>query len=72
VLVTHEQDIAAHAKRQVRFLDGRLVSDQATDSLPFKASPKPLPRHQLVGGEGRGEGESLGFLSPLEGEGTPC
>jgi putative ABC transport system ATP-binding protein len=30
VLVTHEPDIAQHAKRQVRFLDGCLVSDQAT------------------------------------------
>ncbi len=30
VLVTHEQDIAHHAKRQVRFFDGRIVSDQAT------------------------------------------
>lgn len=30
VLVTHEADIAQHAKRQVRFLDGRIVSDQAT------------------------------------------
>ena len=30
VLVTHEADIAAHAKRQVRFLDGHIVSDHAT------------------------------------------
>jgi len=30
VLVTHEADIAAHARRQVRFLDGLLVSDQTT------------------------------------------
>ena len=30
VLVTHEADIARHAQRQVRFLDGRIVSDQAT------------------------------------------
>ncbi|MFZ4536719.1 ABC transporter ATP-binding protein [Propionivibrio sp.] len=30
VLVTHETDIAAHAKRQVRFLDGYIVSDIAT------------------------------------------
>ncbi|HSN64673.1 MAG: ABC transporter ATP-binding protein [Azonexus sp.] len=30
VLVTHEPDIAAHARRQVRFLDGQIVSDHAT------------------------------------------
>ena len=30
VLVTHEPDIAAHARRQVRFLDGQIVSDQST------------------------------------------
>ncbi len=28
VLVTHEEDIAHHAKRKVRFFDGRIVSDQ--------------------------------------------
>jgi len=27
VLVTHEEEIAKHAQRQVRFLDGRIVSD---------------------------------------------
>ncbi len=30
VLVTHEPDIAQYAKRQVRFFDGRVVSDQIT------------------------------------------
>jgi putative ABC transport system ATP-binding protein len=30
VLVTHENDIAQHAKRQVRFHDGSIVSDQST------------------------------------------
>jgi putative ABC transport system ATP-binding protein len=30
VLVTHEPDIADHAKRQVRFLDGRIVRDEPT------------------------------------------
>lgn len=35
VLVTHETDIAEHAKRQVRFLDGRIVHD--SDAL----SPTP-------------------------------
>lgn len=30
VLVTHEDDIARHAKRQVRFYDGKIISDHAT------------------------------------------
>jgi putative ABC transport system ATP-binding protein len=33
VLVTHEADIAHHAQRQVRFFDGRIVSDQPTKAL---------------------------------------
>lgn len=33
VLVTHEVDIAQHAKRQVHFLDGRILSDEATPRL---------------------------------------
>ncbi len=34
VLVTHEPDIAEHAGRQVRFLDGRIVSDHLTGAQP--------------------------------------
>lgn len=30
VLVTHESDIARHAKRQVHFLDGHITSDERT------------------------------------------
>ncbi len=30
VLVTHEEDVARHAKRKVRFFDGRIISDEAT------------------------------------------
>ena len=37
VLVTHEPDIAQHAKRQVRFHDGRVVSDQVTTSKKVPA-----------------------------------
>ena len=32
VLVTHEEDIAAYADRQIRFRDGRIESDTATTS----------------------------------------
>ena len=37
VLVTHEADIARHAKRQVRFHDGRIVSDQPTPHIGVAA-----------------------------------
>ena len=33
VLVTHEPDIAAHAKRQVRFFDGHIVHDSTDDHV---------------------------------------
>src|SRR3989338_2136872 len=33
VLVTHEADIARNAKTQLRFFDGRIVSDQATPHI---------------------------------------
>ena len=33
VLVTHEADIAAHARRQVRFRDGTIVSDEQTAGM---------------------------------------
>ncbi|SDK57597.1 putative ABC transport system ATP-binding protein [Methylophilus rhizosphaerae] len=34
VLVTHEHDIADHAKRQVRFLDGEIVQDTLSAAVP--------------------------------------
>ena len=37
VLVTHEEDIARHAQRKVRFFDGRIISDHATH--PIIGSP---------------------------------
>jgi putative ABC transport system ATP-binding protein len=32
VLVTHESDIAEHARRQVRFLDGRIIEDSLSQN----------------------------------------
>ncbi len=37
MLVTHEADIARHAKRQVRFHDGRIVGDQPTPHVGVAA-----------------------------------
>jgi len=36
IIVTHEDDIAQHAKRIVRFRDGRIVSDERVDH-PLRA-----------------------------------
>ena len=33
VLVTHERDIAAHARRQIHLLDGRIASDFQTETV---------------------------------------
>ncbi|MGZ8983535.1 MAG: ABC transporter ATP-binding protein [Methylotenera sp.] len=38
VLVTHESDIAAHASRQIRFLDGRIVQDTRSKTIASVAS----------------------------------
>ena len=38
VLVTHETDIAEHAKRQVRFLDGKIVHDSYVQSAVTEAA----------------------------------
>jgi putative ABC transport system ATP-binding protein len=47
VLVTHESEIAAFAKRLVKFRDGRLVRDETRTSTPsardsLQAMPEPL------------------------------
>ena len=55
VLITHEADIAAHARRQVRFLDGRVVHDAPTQ--PHRRPPSEASqRHPLPGEGGREEG----------------
>jgi putative ABC transport system ATP-binding protein len=47
ILVTHDENVAAHAKRILRFRDGRLVSDELV-SEPIHAADtvaqmQPLP-----------------------------
>ena len=44
ILVTHEEDIAAHARRIVRLLDGKILEDRANAPvarMPSVASPPP-------------------------------
>jgi putative ABC transport system ATP-binding protein len=38
ILVTHETEIAAHASRQVRFLDGRIVQDERSKEISSQLS----------------------------------
>ncbi|HEX3487217.1 MAG TPA: ABC transporter ATP-binding protein [Micropepsaceae bacterium] len=40
VLVTHEEDIAAYAKRHIRFLDGRIASDSANPNRVSRSQKK--------------------------------
>jgi putative ABC transport system ATP-binding protein len=39
VLITHETDIAEHARRVVAFLDGRIVEDRPIETRRFAAPP---------------------------------
>jgi putative ABC transport system ATP-binding protein len=51
VLVTHELDIATYASRQVRFRDGRIVSDEL-NGKPASATEtlKSMPKTESAGG----------------------
>jgi putative ABC transport system ATP-binding protein len=33
ILVTHENDMAAYSRRIIRFLDGRIISDEQKERL---------------------------------------
>jgi len=54
VLVTHEEDIAGYAKRQVRFRDGQIASDSAT--LPTNPPLEGGSKFASVGEANFGEG----------------
>jgi len=54
VVVTHDQHVAARMRRQVRMLDGRIVSDTAAE--PFAAWPE-VAGERLAGWPGQPEGE---------------
>lgn len=43
IMVTHEADIARHAKRIVRFRDGRLISDEPVDEPLVADAAEPTP-----------------------------
>ncbi len=39
IVVTHEEDVARHARRVLRIRDGRIASDERTDPPPNAAAP---------------------------------
>jgi putative ABC transport system ATP-binding protein len=41
ILVTHEPDIAAHARRVLRFRDGRLIDTAIRPDVPTEGAPPP-------------------------------
>lgn len=41
VLVTHEPEVAAYARRRILFRDGRIVEDQVQPGIPLAASAVP-------------------------------
>jgi putative ABC transport system ATP-binding protein len=47
VVITHEADVALHAKRVVRMRDGRIVSDERT--VPLAALPPQWPAEREAG-----------------------
>ena len=46
VVVTHDQHVAARMRRQVRMLDGRIVSDTAVEA----ASARPVAAGEAIAG----------------------
>jgi len=51
VMITHEHDIAEHAKRVIHLVDGRIESDHRTaalDALPPKLAAAEVPRAELA------------------------
>jgi len=40
ILVTHEPDIAAHARRQIHFKDGLVISDHLNDAVTGRLEPQ--------------------------------
>ena len=59
VLVTHEEDIAAHARRIIRILDGRIADDRANDrAAPSRRARQARRPGGRVAGDARDPGDS--------------
>ena len=65
ILVTHEEEVAGHARRIIKMRDGRIVSD---DRNKGKAA-KTAPNHSALRASGSGQAVSIDAV--LSGEGAP-
>jgi putative ABC transport system ATP-binding protein len=80
VLITHEEDIAAHAKRAIRLMDGQIVEDTRlapADGLPPRmaaADPgrhaAPRPRTALTAAPAPGADTGVGPAAAYNGSGA--
>jgi putative ABC transport system ATP-binding protein len=48
IMVTHENDIASWARRQVRMRDGQIESDMRNDRRPDGTEPAPVQANQAI------------------------
>jgi putative ABC transport system ATP-binding protein len=49
VLITHEAEVAAHAERVIRLLDGQIISDDRRTSETDGAGPRPAKDLEAIG-----------------------
>ena len=67
LMVTHEEDVAAHAKRLVRFRDGRIVSDEPiVNEAPVRAVGGGIDIGRINGRRTAGNGRRGSVFSPGE------
>jgi macrolide transport system ATP-binding/permease protein len=65
LMVTHEEDIAASAKRLIRFKDGRVVADEAM-SRPRRGNGRSVDTGKLEQSRPGGNGKRRSIFSPGE------
>jgi putative ABC transport system ATP-binding protein len=63
IIVTHEEDVAAHAERIVRLRDGHVLSDHATDHDPIHRDYVARSRELCAAAESRRGAASAAVLS---------